>query len=90
MAALVDPDRCRGCGDCELVCEFGAIQLQPTPQRRVILASTEHGEIEYVAWIDPAICHGEGICAVHCPAGAISTGHLTNEQIEAMLEAILS
>jgi len=90
MAALVDPDRCRGCGDCELVCEFGAIQLQPTPQRRVSVASTGHGETEYVAWIDPAICHGEGICAVHCPAGAISTGHLTSEQIEAMLEAILS
>jgi NADPH-dependent glutamate synthase beta subunit-like oxidoreductase/NAD-dependent dihydropyrimidine dehydrogenase PreA subunit len=77
MAAVVDPDRCRGCGDCEDVCEFGAIQLQ--------------GEGEScLAWIDPAICRGGGICAAHCPAGAIITGHPTSAQIEAMLEAILA
>jgi NADPH-dependent glutamate synthase beta subunit-like oxidoreductase/NAD-dependent dihydropyrimidine dehydrogenase PreA subunit len=82
MAATVDPDRCRGCGDCELVCEFGAIQLQPDPVRR-------EGD-EQVAWIDPAICRGGGICAARCPAGAITTGHPTSNQIEAMLEAILA
>jgi Pyruvate/2-oxoacid:ferredoxin oxidoreductase delta subunit len=76
-AAWVDPDRCRGCGDCELVCEFGAIQLQ--------------GESEnMVAWVDPAICRGGGICAARCPAGAISTGHPSSTQIEAMLDAILA
>jgi heterodisulfide reductase subunit A-like polyferredoxin len=77
MAAAVDPDRCRGCGDCEEVCEFGAIQLQREGDERV-------------AWIDPAICRGGGICAARCPAGAISTGHPTDAQIEAMLEAILA
>jgi heterodisulfide reductase subunit A len=77
VAAVVDPDRCRGCGDCEQVCEFGAIQLQ--------------GDGEAcVAWVAQAICRGGGICAVHCPAGAISTGHPTAIQIEAMLEAILA
>jgi NADPH-dependent glutamate synthase beta subunit-like oxidoreductase len=77
LAAVVDPDRCRGCGDCEQVCEFGAIQLQG------------EGE-DVVAWIDPAICRGGGICAARCPAGAIATGHPTSVQIEAMLEAILA
>jgi NADPH-dependent glutamate synthase beta subunit-like oxidoreductase/Pyruvate/2-oxoacid:ferredoxin oxidoreductase delta subunit len=76
MACKVDPDRCRGCGDCERVCEFGAIQLQGEGDARV-------------AWIDPLICQGDGICAPRCPAGAIQTGHLTSEQIEAMLEAML-
>jgi heterodisulfide reductase subunit A len=76
-AATVDPDRCRGCGDCELVCEFGAIQLQGEGDDRL-------------AWIDPSICCGGGICAAHCPAGAIVTGHPTGSQIEAMLEAILA
>jgi len=76
-AAVVDPDRCRGCGDCEQVCEFGAIQLQGEGDERV-------------AWIDPAICRGGGICAVRCPAGAITTGYPTSAQIEAMLEAILA
>ena len=73
----VDPQRCRGCGDCEQVCEFGAIQLQGEGEARV-------------AWIDPAICQGDGTCATRCPAGAISTEHLTSTQIEAMLEALLA
>ncbi len=76
LAAIVDPDRCRGCGDCEQVCEFGAIQLQGEGEKRV-------------AWIDPAICRGGGVCATRCPAGAIITSHPTSAQIEAMLEAIL-
>jgi NADPH-dependent glutamate synthase beta subunit-like oxidoreductase len=76
-ACEVDPDRCRGCGDCEQVCEFGAIQLQGEGDDRV-------------AWIDPLICQADGTCAVRCPAGAIRTSHPTSEQIEAMLEAILA
>jgi heterodisulfide reductase subunit A-like polyferredoxin len=73
----VDPARCRGCGDCVEICEFGAIQLQ--------------GEGDTcVALIDPLICQGDGTCAVRCPTGAIQTGHPISEQIEAMLEAILA
>jgi NAD-dependent dihydropyrimidine dehydrogenase PreA subunit len=77
VACEVDPARCRGCGDCEAVCEFGAIQLQ------------EQGDTQ-VAWIDPLICQGDAICATRCPAGAIRTSHPSSEQIEAMLEAILA
>ncbi len=77
MAAHVDPARCRGCGDCEQVCEFGAIQLQGAGDDRL-------------AWIDPTICRGGGICAARCPAGAIITRHPSSDQIEAMLEAILA
>jgi NADPH-dependent glutamate synthase beta subunit-like oxidoreductase/NAD-dependent dihydropyrimidine dehydrogenase PreA subunit len=77
LAAVVDAARCRGCGDCEEICEFGAIQLQGEGEARV-------------AWIDPAICRGGGVCATRCPAGAINTSHPTGEQIEAMLEAILA
>jgi heterodisulfide reductase subunit A-like polyferredoxin len=80
MAAVVDPDRCRGCGDCEQVCEFGAIQLQ---------TAVSGGE-ERVAWVDESICRGGGICAARCPAGAITTGQPTSAQIEAMLEALLA
>jgi heterodisulfide reductase subunit A-like polyferredoxin len=77
MPAEVEPDRCRGCGDCEKICEFGAIQLQGKGEK-------------LIAWIDPAICQGCGICAARCPAGAIVTGGPTPAQIEAMLEAILA
>jgi NADPH-dependent glutamate synthase beta subunit-like oxidoreductase len=78
-ACEVDAARCRGCGDCELVCEFGAIQLQPVV-----------GGEGQVAWIDPVICQGCGICAARCPAGAIKGSHPSSDQIEAMLEAILA
>jgi heterodisulfide reductase subunit A-like polyferredoxin len=77
VACEVDPARCRGCGDCEEVCEFGAIQLQGEGDSRV-------------AWIDPLICQGDATCAARCPAGAIRTSHPSSEQIEAMLEAILA
>jgi heterodisulfide reductase subunit A len=73
----VDSQRCRGCGDCEHVCEFGAIQLQGEGEARL-------------AWIDPLICQGDGTCAVRCPAGAITTEHFTSMQVEAMLEALLA
>ncbi len=73
----VEPLRCRACGDCELLCEFGAIQLQGEGEARV-------------AWIDPLICQGDGTCAVRCPSGAISTEQLTGNQLEAMLEALLA
>jgi heterodisulfide reductase subunit A-like polyferredoxin len=73
----VDPQLCRGCGDCEQVCEFGAIQLQGEGENRL-------------AWIDPAICQGDGACATRCPAGAIRSPHLTSAQMEVMLEALLT
>lgn len=68
---------CRGCGDCEEICEFGAIQLQGEGDNRV-------------AWIDPLFCVGDATCVTRCPAGAIRTDDPTREQIEAMLEAILA
>jgi heterodisulfide reductase subunit A-like polyferredoxin len=43
-----------------------------------------------VAWIDPLVCQGDATCAARCPAGAIRAGHPTSEQIEAMLEEILT
>jgi NADPH-dependent glutamate synthase beta subunit-like oxidoreductase len=76
-ACEVDPTRCRGCGDCEEICEFGAIELQVQGDTRV-------------AWIDPLICQGDGTCAVRCPTGAIRTVQPTGDQLEAMLEAILA
>jgi NADPH-dependent glutamate synthase beta subunit-like oxidoreductase/Pyruvate/2-oxoacid:ferredoxin oxidoreductase delta subunit len=72
-AALVDPGRCRACGTCVELCEFGAPQLVgEEPQR--------------ASWIDPAICTGCGTCAAHCPSGAITAGYSSDAQIELMLE----
>lgn len=77
IAAVVDTARCRACGTCVEICEFGAPQLiGQEPQRS--------------SWIDPAICTGCGTCAAHCPSGAITAGFCPDAQLAAMLEAALA
>ncbi len=76
IAAVVDPERCRACKTCVAACEYGAPGLVNVNGR-------------YTSWIDPAICTGCGTCAAQCPSGAISAGCSTDNQINAMLSAIL-
>jgi coenzyme F420-reducing hydrogenase delta subunit/ferredoxin len=76
IAASVDPHRCRACKTCIEICELGAPQLiGEEPQRH--------------SWIDPMICTGCGSCAAQCPSGAITAGYSTDEQLDAMLTAVL-
>jgi NADPH-dependent glutamate synthase beta subunit-like oxidoreductase/coenzyme F420-reducing hydrogenase delta subunit len=76
IAASVDPHRCRVCKTCIEICELGAPQLVgEEPQRH--------------SWIDPMICTGCASCAAQCPSGAITAGYSTDEQLEAMLTAVL-
>lgn len=72
--ASVDEERCRGCGRCEEVCEFGATKVVELDGR-------------LVAQVNEALCKGCGACAVRCPTGAIRIRHFTPEQILAMAEA---
>ena len=73
--SYVDPFRCRGCGSCIEVCEFGAPEM---------IQDQEHRR----SWIDPALCEGCGICIAHCPSGAISAGYSTDNEVQAVLDAI--
>ena len=76
IVASVDPHRCRACKTCIEICELGAPQLiGEEPQRH--------------SWIDPMICTGCASCAAQCPSGAITAGYSTDEQLEAMLTAVL-
>jgi heterodisulfide reductase subunit A-like polyferredoxin len=76
--AQVDAVRCRACGTCESLCEFGAIAV------RQVSPAVWH------AVVNPAACAGCGTCAAHCPSGAITAGYSTDTQIEVMLEALLT
>ena len=58
--ATVDEERCRGCGRCEEVCEFGAIRVEEREDGRL------------VARVNEALCKGCGACRVACPTGALS------------------
>jgi heterodisulfide reductase subunit A len=75
--AFVDEDECSGCGVCEILCSFQAIELQDRDGKRV-------------SHINEAVCKGCGTCGAACPSGAISMHHFTDEQILAQVEALFS
>ena len=72
-----DPELCRGCGRCVSVCEYGAPSL----------VETSPGV--WVSQVNEVLCKGCGKCAVACPTKAISMRHFTDDQIDAMLRALL-
>jgi len=53
-------------------------------------AAVREESAKLVAQVNPAVCQGCGTCAAHCPSSAISAGYSTDQQIEAMLVAILA
>jgi heterodisulfide reductase subunit A len=73
--AVVDPEMCRGCGDCVDICEFQAPALH----------ETDFGV--YVAEINASLCKGCGTCASWCPTGAITARHFTDRQVLAQIDA---
>jgi len=75
--AFVNEDECSGCGICELLCPFQAIELQPRDGKRV-------------SHVNEAVCKGCGTCGAACPSGAIAMHHFTDEQILAQVEALFS
>jgi heterodisulfide reductase subunit A len=77
ITASVNPDLCRGCGRCEEVCEFKAIEIIEVAPKVI---SAKVNEIS---------CKGCGTCSVTCPTGAITMKHFTERQINSMVEAAL-
>jgi MinD superfamily P-loop ATPase len=61
--AVIDPETCAACGDCQAVCRFDAIHPHPQP-----LSQGERGEY----WVDPIACDGCAACVYQCPTQSIS------------------
>jgi heterodisulfide reductase subunit A len=72
----VDEKKCNGCGLCESVCPYKAIEIA--------LKRTVVGEKE-VAQINKALCKGCGVCAASCRSGAIDLKGFTTEGIVAQI-----
>ena len=70
----VDEDKCMGCGLCQSVCPYGAIELRDTPEGPM-------------ASVIPVLCKGCGICSARCPRRAISPNHFTDSQILSQIDA---
>jgi heterodisulfide reductase subunit A len=77
VISVVDESKCRGCGECVEVCEFGAPEL----------IREEDGRIH--SKINEALCKGCGACAANCCNNAIITKHFKNEQIMSVIDSSL-
>ena len=80
MVAEVDPSRCWACGRCVEVCEFNAPSIQDGAGLGGQPASV----------INEALCKGCGTCVALCPVQAISMRHFRDDQVGAVLAALLS
>jgi heterodisulfide reductase subunit A len=84
IVAEVDPINCIGCGKCQSVCPYNAID---------ILESTKEFEdvslVVKKSFINSALCKGCGTCAATCPNGAISIKQYDFDQISAMIDSYL-
>jgi heterodisulfide reductase subunit A len=78
ITAVVDESLCRGCGVCEALCPYSAIELK----------QNERGLL--VSHVNQIVCKGCGVCGVACPSRAITNRHYTTGQIGAMIEAALA
>ncbi len=74
ITAVIDKDKCKKCGQCAEVCPFSAIVWEKGQTARVVSAA----------------CAGCGTCAAECPFEAITMRHFTDQQIYAMIDAILA
>jgi heterodisulfide reductase subunit A len=74
VISIVDESKCRGCGECVELCEFGAPEL----------IQDEHGL--YRSKINEVLCKGCGTCAANCCNNAIITKHFKSEQIMTMID----
>jgi heterodisulfide reductase subunit A-like polyferredoxin len=70
--SYVDPEVCRGCGQCVSICAYGALELDP---------------VKKIAMVRETVCQGCGACAATCPSKAIRHKNWNPKQFFEMIEA---
>ena len=68
---FVDEEVCSGCGYCEAVCPYLAIEIDPRRK---------------VAIVNEALCKGCGACAVNCPSKAMQLKNFAPKQVMDMID----
>jgi len=72
----IDSRLCRGCGECALFCPY------------IEIKNSDSGTL--YANIEPTLCIGCGACVARCPTGAITQPYQNDNQLNVMLETLLS
>jgi heterodisulfide reductase subunit A-like polyferredoxin len=70
--SYIDPEVCRGCGQCVSICAYGALELDP---------------VKKIAMVRETVCQGCGACAATCPSKAIRHKNWNPKQFFEMIEA---
>ena len=78
--AAVNEDVCNGCGICEAICAYEAIE---------IAKESVNGTEKKKAKVKEALCKGCGACVAACPSGAMEQKGFKSEQVLAMIDACL-
>jgi heterodisulfide reductase subunit A len=76
--ASVDEELCSGCGLCEKICPYGAIEM---------ITEIQDGKNKRVSKVLEGVCKGCGSCVSTCPSGAIEQKGFKREQILSMIDA---
>jgi heterodisulfide reductase subunit A len=77
LVARVDTEACTWCGECGKTCPYdGAVE------------KVRQGDRE-IAYVHPALCKGCGGCVPVCPVEAIDLEGCTNDQVKAMIDALV-
>jgi len=79
IIAAVNEDLCDGCGICESVCEYKAIEI----------VTVEGTFDQKRATVNEGLCKGCGCCVAACPSGAMEQKGFKTDQMIAMIDAAL-
>ena len=79
IIAVASEDLCDGCGICQPICEYKAIDIVAHPKFKD----------KKFAEINIGLCKGCGACVGACPAGALTQKGYKDNQIIAMIDAAL-
>ena len=73
QVSCVDQEVCSGCGYCESICAYQAVEVDPKKR---------------VAVVNEAVCESCGACAATCPSGAIQLKNFDRKQVMNMIDQI--
>jgi heterodisulfide reductase subunit A len=80
----IDPEACVWCDKCAEICPFDSItktEYSPDGQKE---------NIKTIALVNESTCKGCGMCAPVCPTDAIDIVGYTNNEIESMIDGLIS